>query len=140
MAESVWLGGIFLRDEGGYKIVIKALNHYKKRLQTLGQSPELQNSAAMFASVLNQEARKTLPKIDKTITDIHNALSNPDQLKSLQSEISFLEKALSCYESDIQKAQDTGSEYFLNLVGDLTVASNDIEPLKSAKSQLHSYD
>lgn len=136
LADPVWLGGIFLRDEGGYKIVIKALNHYKKRLKTLGQSPELQNSAAMFASVLHQEATKTVPKIDKTIEDIHNSLSNPEQLQSLQSKVSFLEKALSCYQSDIQKAQDTGNKYFLMLVGDLAAASNDVKPLKAAKSKL----
>ena len=29
----VWMGGIFLKDEGGYEIVLKSLTHYKKRLQ-----------------------------------------------------------------------------------------------------------
>ena len=49
---SVWMGGIFLKDEGGYEIVLKSLVHYKKRLQTIHASPELKEAAAMFAPVL----------------------------------------------------------------------------------------
>lgn len=64
MTGSVWLGGMYIKNEGGYEIVLKSLTHYKKRLQTLGQSPELQNAAAMFGPVLGQEARKTIPRID----------------------------------------------------------------------------
>ena len=26
-----WMGGIFLKDEGGYEIVLKSLSHYKKK-------------------------------------------------------------------------------------------------------------
>ena len=49
MADKVWLGGIFLKDEGGYEIILKSFAHYKKRLQTIGSSPELKEAAAMFA-------------------------------------------------------------------------------------------
>ena len=52
MADKVWLGGIFLKDEGGYEIMLKSFAHYKKRLQTIGNSPELKEAAAMFAPVL----------------------------------------------------------------------------------------
>ena len=47
----VWMGGIFLKDEGGYEIVLKSLTHYKKRLQTNHQSPELKEASSMFATV-----------------------------------------------------------------------------------------
>ena len=30
MPEKIWLGGIYLREEGGYKIILKSLIHYKK--------------------------------------------------------------------------------------------------------------
>ena len=63
MVDKIWLGGIFLKNEGGYEIVLKSLSHYKKRLQTIGNSPELKEAAAMFAPVLQQQAVKTIPKI-----------------------------------------------------------------------------
>ena len=47
---SVWMGGIFLKDEGGYEIVLKSLVHYKKRLQTIHASPELKEAAATIAT------------------------------------------------------------------------------------------
>ena len=137
MSESFWLGGTYIKHEGGYEIILKSLNHYKKRLKTLGQSPELQNSAAMFASVLNQEARKTIPIIDDMIEKIHDILRGVKEYDSLYNDVKFLEKALSCYKSDIQKAQDTGNEYFVKLVGDMKAASNDIEPINTAKCKIN---
>ena len=57
------MGGIFLKDEGGYEIVLKSLVHYKKRLQTIHASPELKEAAAMFAPVLQSQAQKRIPMI-----------------------------------------------------------------------------
>ena len=59
---------LFLKMIGGYEIVLKSLNHYKNRLKTLNDSPELKDSAAMFASVLNQQARlKLFQKLRKLL-------------------------------------------------------------------------
>jgi len=103
MSEKIWLGGIHIKEEGGYEIILKSLNHYKKRLKTLNDSPELKDSAAMFASVLNQQARKTVPKINEVIVKIHDGLEDIQVMNNLQEEKQFLEKALTCYESDIHK-------------------------------------
>ena len=65
---AVWIGRIFLKDEGGYEIVLKSLVHYKKRLQTIHESPELKEAAAMFAPVLQGQAQKRIPMIDETKT------------------------------------------------------------------------
>ena len=91
----------------------------------------------MFASVLNQEARKTIPIIDDMIEKIHDILRGVKEYDSLYNDVKFLEKALSCYKSDIQKAQDTGNEYFVKLVGDMKAASNDIEPINTAKCKIN---
>ena len=115
--------------------MLKSLRHYRKRLLSLSQSPELQNSAAMFASVLNQEARKTVPKIDQAIVRVCRMLES-DEPGPLKDDARFLEKALSCYESDIQKAQDTGDAYFLSLVGDLADAKGDLGPIRDAKYRI----
>ncbi|KAF6244548.1 hypothetical protein [Nitrosopumilus sp. b2] len=139
MSEKVWIGAIFLKDEGGYEILLKSLKHYRKRLRTIANSPELKDSAAMFASVLNQQAMKTVPKIDEVIKKIQNSMDDIQTVKSLSDEIPFFEKALRCYESDIHKAQDTGHEYFVKLVGDMVEAKNDLEVIKNAINKIKEY-
>ena len=139
MAEKVWLGAIFLKDEGGYEIVLRSLEHYRKRLRTLSKSPELKDSAAMFASVLNQQAMKTVPKIDEVTEKIKNSINDIQAVKELSDEVPFFEKALMCYESDIEKAQNTGHEYFVNLVGDLSDAKNDVDTIKTALKKIKEY-
>ena len=56
MSEKIWLGGIYLKEEGGYDIILRSLNHYKKRLMTVDKSPEIKDSAAMFGGILKQAA------------------------------------------------------------------------------------
>ena len=97
MVDKIWLGGIFLKNEGGYEIVLKSLSHYKKRLQTIGNSPELKEAAAMFAPVLQQQAVKTIPKIDETVSKIQDVLSDTKQIDCLTDDVQFLQRALECY-------------------------------------------
>ena len=139
MTEKIWLGGIFLKEEGGYEIILKSLNHYKNRLKTLNDSPELKDSAAMFASVLNQQARKTVPKINEVIEKIVYNLDNNNNTDKIFEEKSFLEKALSCYEADIHKAEDTGHEYFVKLVGDMAQARKDLDTIKIALDKINNF-
>jgi len=139
MTDKIWLGGIYLKDEGGYEIILKSLNHYKNRLKTLSESPELKESGATFGSILNQQARKTVPKINEVIEKIQTSLSNVQILKDLQEEKQFLEKALSCYESDIHKAEDTGNEYFIKLVGDMVQGRKDLETIKTALDKINNF-
>jgi chromosome segregation ATPase len=139
MAEKMWLGRIYFKDEGGYEIVLKSLNHYKNRLKTLSNSPELKEAAAMFAPVLNQQAMKTIPIIDETIKKIQDSLNNIESINNLQEDIPFLEKALTCYESDIHKAEDTGYEYFVKLIGDMEQARRDLDVIKNALKKIGQY-
>jgi hypothetical protein len=139
MTEKIWLGGIYVKDEGGYEIILKSLNHYKNRLKTLNDSPELKESAAMFASVLNQQARKIVPKINEVIEKIYSGLNNIEDMNALEEEKRFLEKALSCYESDIHKAEDTGHEYFVKLVGDMEQGRKDLKTIKTALEKINNF-
>ncbi len=136
MADKIWIGGLFLKNEGGYEIILKSLEHYKKRLKTISNSPELKDSAAMFSSVLNQEAMKTIPKIEEVIKKIRTGLLDEESLDTLKEEIPFMQKSLVCYESDINKARDTGHEYFLRLIGDMRVAEKDIAHVKYAQKKI----
>ncbi len=139
MSEKTWMGAIYLKEEGGYEIVLKSLKHYKKRLRTIGDSPELKEAAAMFAPVLNQQAMKTYPKVVEVIKKIQNSLEDTQLISKLSEDISILEKALSCYEADIHKAEETEHEYFLKLIGDMKEAKNDLETIKIALNKIKQY-
>ncbi len=139
MTEKIWIGAIYLIDEGGYEIVLKSLKHYKNRLKTMGNSPELKNAAAMFASVLNQQAMKTIPKIEEVIKKVQDNLGDIQSASKLSEDVPFLEKALSCYEADIHKAEDIGHEYFVKLVGDMLIARNDLKIIKIALDKIKQY-
>jgi len=139
MTDKIWLGGIYLKDEGGYEIILKSLNHYKNRLKTLNESPELKDGGGTFGSILNMQARKTVPKINEVIEKIQSSLSDVQILKELEEEKQFLEKALSCYESDIHKAEDTENEYFVKLVGDIVQGRKDLEAIKTALDKINNF-
>ena len=51
----------------------------------------------------------------------------------------ILEKALECRKADIEKAQDTGKEYFIKLLGDLQEAAKDLEPVTNALIKIKQY-
>jgi hypothetical protein len=57
----------------------------------------------------------------------------------VDEDISFLEKALTCYESDIHKAEDTGYEYFVNLVGNMLQARKDLQVIKIALLRINQF-
>lgn len=139
MAEKIWLGGIYLKDEGGYEIILRALKHYKKRLMKIDKSPELKDSAAMFGGILRQAAIKTIPVIDEITKQIQTSLVNPQESSMLSQHVPILEKALISYETDIQKAQDTGHEYYLSLIGDLPKIKNDLELIKIAQLKIKQF-
>ena len=140
MSDKIWLGGIYLKDEGGYEIILRALNHYKKRLMTVDKSPEIKDSAAMFGGILIMAAKKAMPEINEVIQKIQQGLPDSQSVNTLKENIPILEKALTSYETDIQKAQDTGHEYYLNLIGDLASVKNDLVLIKIAKSKITQFE
>ena len=135
----VWIGGIFLKDEGGYEIISRSLAHYKKRLRSIGDSPELKEAAAMFAPILVSQAQKKFPMVIEAQKKIEQMLQNIIPAQSLEQDLEILQKALECRQSDIVKAQDTGREYFMKLLGDLEEAQKDLEPIKNALVKIKQY-
>ena len=136
---AVWIGGIFLKDEGGYEIVLRSLAHYKKRLRTISESPELKEAAAMFAQILVSQAQKRYPMVIEAQKKIEQVLQNSIPAQSLEQDLDTLQKALECRQSDIVKAQDTGREYFMKLLGDLQEAQKDLESIKNALVKIKQY-
>ena len=84
MSEKLWIGGIYLKEEGGYEIILKSLIHYRKRLQTIHESPELKEAAAMFAPILQSTARKKMPIIEEAKEKIYQVLLNLIPAQSLE--------------------------------------------------------
>ena len=139
MSEKLWMGGIYLKEEGGYEMILKSLIHYKKRLQTIHESPELKEAAAMFAPILQTTARKKMPIIAEAKEKIYQVLLNSIPSQSLEENLEILQKALECRKADIEKAEDTGAEYFINLLGDVSKAKNDLEPIEKALVKINQF-
>ena len=139
MSEKTWIGAIYLKDEGGYEIVLKSLTHYKKRLRSIENSPELKEAAAMFAPILIQQAMKTHPKVIELIQKVQTNIDDIQKVNNLKEDIPLFEKSLLCYESDINKARDTGHEYFLKLIENVEEASKDLETIKIALDKIKEF-
>tara|TARA_B110000196_G_scaffold39966_1_gene30515 strand:- start:176 stop:601 length:426 start_codon:yes stop_codon:yes gene_type:complete len=139
MSKKIWIGGIYLKEEEGYKIILKSLNHYKKRLQTIHASPELKEAAAMFAPVLQAQAKKRIPMIEDVKEKVEKFLLNSVTSKSLEMDLEIFEKALECRKSDIEKAENTSDKYFIKLLENSEDAKNDVEPIKNALIKIKEY-
>ena len=139
MPEKIWLGGIYLREEGGYKIILKSLIHYKKRLQTIHASPELKEAAAMFAPVLQSQAKKRIPMIESTKENIEKFLLDSKSTESLEQNLEIMEKALECRKSDIEKAESTSEDYFIKLIKDVEESKKDIPDIDNALLKIKAY-
>jgi hypothetical protein len=136
MSHKVWLGRIYLKEEGGYELVLRALHHYKKRLRNIRRSPEVKD-APMFAQIIEQEAQKAYKTADSVIAKISEGLQNPESLKDLEADLSIMEKALACYQSDIEKT-DTDS-FYSELISDKNTAGLDLPKIKSALEKITTY-
>ena len=139
MSEKLWIGGIYLKEEGGYQIILRSLNHYKKRLQTIGSSPELKEAAAMFAPLLQSTARKKIPNINDVKWKIYEGLLDIISIQSLEQDLEVLQKALECRKADILKAEETGAEYFIKLLGNVQDAKKDKEQIENALVKIKQY-
>ena len=139
MSEKIWLGGIYLKEEGGYKIILKSLTHYKKRLQTIHASPEVKQAAAMFAPVLQSQAKKRIPMIESTKENIEKFLLDSTSIESLEQNLEIIEKALECRKSDIEKAESTSEDYFIKLIKDLEESKKDLPNIDNALLKIKSY-
>ena len=139
MSEKIWIGGIYLKEEGGYQIILKSLTHYKKRLQTIHSSPELKEAAAMFAPVLQSQAKKRIPMIENAIEKIKIFLLDSTKSELLKEDVEILEKALECRKSDIEKAENTSDEYFVKLLGNFQESKKDVEQINNALKKIKEY-
>ena len=93
----------------------------------------------MFAPILVSQAQKRFPMVIEAQKKIEQMLHDSISAQSLEQDLEILQKALECHQSDIEKAQDTGKEYFMKLLGDLQEAQKDLEPIKNALVKIKQY-
>jgi hypothetical protein len=139
MSKKIWIGGIYIKEVGGCEIILKSLKHYKKRLQTIHLSPELKEAAAMFAPVLQSQAKKRIPIIEETEIQIEKFLLGSISSEMLEESLEIVEKALECRKSDIEKAVNTPDEYFIKLLGNVQESEKDTELINNALKKIKEY-
>ena len=93
----------------------------------------------MFAPVLQSQARKRIPIIDETKEKINQYLLDSTTAQTLEENLETIEKALECHKSDIEKAEETGKEYFIKLVGNVEDAKKDNELIENALIKINQY-
>lgn len=130
-----WLGGLFVRHEGGFELIMRALNHYNRRLRRISESPELASAGAMLSSVLQSESAKTAPKLKDLAVRMRASLTDDGALASLEKDADLAEKALSCYASDLRRAA-SGDRFCESLLGS---ARDDPDAAESAVGRLRAY-
>ena len=80
-----------------------------------------------------------VPESDETVSKIQNFLSDEIPVGSLADDAQFLQRALECYQSDIEKAENTGHEYFIKLLGDLPAAKKDTPNITQAIDKISQF-
>ena len=129
-----WTGGLFVRHEGGFEMVMRALNHYNRRLRRISESPELGSAGAMLASVLQSESQKTAPRLKELAARMRASLTDGAALASLEGELELIGRAMSCYASDLRRAA-SGDSFCASLVR----GQDRPEAVESAMARLRQY-
>lgn len=132
------MGPIFIRDEGGFEVIMRALNHYNKRLNHIADTPELAQAGAVFGTILQSESAKASSKLKPLANKLRAGLTDPDILATLHDDIEIMEKAMRCYKADCQKAtQDI--PYYTEMLGKNMHVQDDVQMLDKYINRLKQY-
>ncbi len=130
MSARTWLGGIYLR-EGGHGIVLRALDHYRRRVANVGSDPQIRDVPSLRILVV-EEGKKTAEKVPLVIKIINAGLDNPKLIEQVEFEVPLIEKALNCYKSDIEKIVNTMVERYTYLFDEPKNLQSDLPLIKEA--------
>ena len=133
---SVWTGSIFIKEEGGFFIILRALNHYNRRLGRIGESPEIGEAGAVFGSILQAEAGRVIPQLRPLANKMRAALTDPAVLASLEKDIPLMEKAMTCYRSDGRKALERLHPFYAVLAAGDEKLEKDLPVIEEAVRRL----
>lgn len=112
-----WIGSIYIKDEGGYEVVLRALRHYARRLATIGSSPEISGGGGAFAQIISHEAARTGPRVVDLAGRLPPLLAEPGGLASIEADVPLIKRALESYRADLARASDpSADDYYRRLV------------------------
>ena len=117
---------------------MRALEHYTRRLRTVGASPELE-SAAMFSQIVLQEARKKHPEVAGLLSRMRRCLGGASGLGTLEKDIPVFVAALESYNADMLKARDSRHEYYQRLVDASRITEDEMAAVRTALKKIRSY-
>jgi len=130
MSARTWLGGIYLRGKGN-GIVLRALDHYRRRVANVGSDPQIRDVPSL-RMLLVEEGKKTAEKVPLVIKIINAGQDNPKLIEQVEFEVPLIEKALNCYKSDIEKIVNTMEERYTYLFDEPKNLQEDLPLIKEA--------
>ncbi len=130
MSARNWLGGIYLRERG-HGIVLRALDHYRRRVANVGSDPQIRDVPSLRMLVV-EEGKKTAEKVPLVIKIINAGLDNPKLIEQVEFEVPLIEKALNCYKADIEKIVNTMEERYTYLFDEPKNLQEDLPLIKEA--------
>ena len=130
MSARTWLGGIYLRKRG-HGIVLRALDHYRRRVANVGSDPQIRDVPSLRMLIV-EEGKKPAEKVPLVIKIINAGLDNPKLIEQVEFEVALIEKALNCYKSDIEKIVNTMMERYTYLFDEPKNLQSDLPLIKEA--------
>ena len=138
MSGRTWLGGIYLRG-GGHNIVLRALNHYKKRVETVGNDPQLKDTPINLRSLIVDEGKKTSEQVRMLIKIISAGLKDPKLINQVQFQVPLIQKALKCYNVDIEKIVKNMQDRYLDLFDEPKNLQDDLPLIQDALKEINKF-
>ena len=129
-----WLGSIYVKDEGGYAVVLRALRHYARRLASIGASPELSGeggAGGAFAQIISHEASRTGPLVVDLARRLPAMLAEEGGARRLEPDVPLIKRALESYRADLARAADPAADaYYRGLVARASPQPDGDEPAR----------
>jgi len=138
MSGRSWLGGIYLRG-GGHHVVLRALNHYKKRVETVGNDPQLKDTPINLRSLIVEEGKKTSEQVRMLIKIISAGLKDPKLINQVQFQVPLIQKALKCYTVDIEKIVKNMQDRYLDLFDEPKNLQDDLPLIQDALKEINKF-
>ena len=133
-----WLGGIYLRG-GGHNIVLRALIHYKKRVETVGNDPQLEDTPVNLRSLIMDEGKKTSEQVRMLIKIINAGIKDPKLINQVQFQVPLIQKALKCYHVDVEKIVKNMQDRYLDLFDEPKNLQNDLPLIQDALKEINKF-
>jgi len=138
MSGKNWLGGIYLR-QGGYNIVLRALDYYKNKVDNVGSDPQMKETPITLRSLIVEEGKKTSKKIQVVTKIIQVGLNDPKLIQQIQFEIPIIQKALNSYKTDIEKIVKNMEERYSEIFDEPKNLQDDLPLIEQAIKEINKF-